>query len=160
MRRRPIIQLRSGAGPLLQSQRFSAASLVDVTLDRGEARGEGAGRRASSSARMDRFPGKVRRLGKGERSRAASVARSMDGDSRFATDELRVLRRGIYACVRKRADALFELSDAILSAGSVSSSPHLSLAPIHRRGWGSLYAALSKGRIDAWALRTCSLATR
>src|SRR5918998_3676967 len=39
-----IVQLRSGSGPLLQSQRFSAASLVDVTLDRGEAHGEGAGR--------------------------------------------------------------------------------------------------------------------
>ena len=26
---------------------------------------------------------------------------------------------------------------------------HLSLAPVHRRGWGSLYAALSKGTIDA-----------
>ena len=30
---------------------------------------------------------------------------------------------------------------------------HLSLAPVHRRGWGSLYAALSKGTIDTEALR-------
>lgn len=37
---------------------------------------------------------------------------------------------------------------AILTAGSVPSPPHLSLAPIHRRGWGSLYAALSRGEID------------
>ena len=47
-----------------------------------------------------------------------------------------------------RADALFELTDAILIASSVPSLPHLSVVPIHRRGWGSIYAALSKGRID------------
>jgi hypothetical protein len=29
----------------------------------------------------------------------------------------------------------------------------LSLVSVHRRGWGSLYAALSKGRIDSEALR-------
>ena len=47
-----------------------------------------------------------------------------------------------------RADTLFELTDAILIASSVPSLPHLSVVPIHRRGWGSIYAALSKGRID------------
>ena len=31
--------------------------------------------------------------------------------------------------------------------------PHLSLEGVHRSGWGSLYAALSKGGIDAQALR-------
>jgi DDE superfamily endonuclease len=62
-------------------------------------------------------------------------------------------REELYACYTRRADALFELCDAVLSAGNVPSPPHLSLAPIHRRGWGSLYAALSKGRIDAEALR-------
>ena len=46
-----------------------------------------------------------------------------------------------------------ELTDAILAAGSVPSPPHLSLASIHRRGWGSLYAALSKGGIDENAVR-------
>jgi hypothetical protein len=30
---------------------------------------------------------------------------------------------------------------------------HLSLEAVHRRGWGSLYAALNRGRIDAEALR-------
>ena len=53
----------------------------------------------------------------------------------------------------RRADALYELTDAILTAGTVPSPPHLSLVPIHRRGWGSLYAALSKGSIDLEALR-------
>src|SRR5215216_5887898 len=50
--------------------------------------------------------------------------------------------------MRRRADALFELTDAVLTAGLVPSPPHLSLAPVHRRGWCSLYAALAKGRID------------
>jgi hypothetical protein len=30
---------------------------------------------------------------------------------------------------------------------------HLSLTSVHRRGWGSLYAALSKGDLDREALR-------
>jgi hypothetical protein len=51
------------------------------------------------------------------------------------------------------ADGLFELCDAILTAGRVPSPPHLSLMSVHRRCWGSLYAALSKGRIDSEALR-------
>src|SRR5918997_4737602 len=69
------------------------------------------------------------------------------------TLKLRAFRERFYGCLQRRGDALFELCDAVLSAGSVPSPPHLSLAPIHRRGWGSLYAALSKGRIDAEALR-------
>lgn len=35
----------------------------------------------------------------------------------------------------------------------VSSPVHLSLTAVHRRRWGSLYAALSKGKIDAESLR-------
>ncbi len=77
----------------------------------------------------------------------------MPGDGRLRTDELRAFRRQMYACMRRRSDALFELSDAVLTAGSVPSPPHLSLAPLHRRGWGSLYAALSRGEIDDEALR-------
>ena len=66
---------------------------------------------------------------------------------------LRAFRDQLYASLGRRADALFELSDAILTAGTVLSPPHLSLAPIHRRGWGSLYAALSRGEIDDEALQ-------
>jgi hypothetical protein len=62
---------------------------------------------------------------------------------------LRAFREKFYRCARLRADALFELTDAILTSGTVSSPPHLSLAPVHRRGWCSLYAALSQGHIDA-----------
>jgi DDE superfamily endonuclease len=43
---------------------------------------------------------------------------------------------------------------AILSADAAVPSPvHLSLQASHRRGWGSLYAALGRGRIDAESLR-------
>jgi hypothetical protein len=70
-----------------------------------------------------------------------------------ALDALRTFRNSLYQCFDRRADALFELGDAILTAGVVPSPVHLSLEPSHRRGWGSLYAALDQGRIDAEALR-------
>jgi hypothetical protein len=53
----------------------------------------------------------------------------------------------------RRADALFELGDALLCAGSFLSLPHLSLELTRRRGWGSAYAALASGRVDAERLR-------
>jgi len=69
-------------------------------------------------------------------------------------DALRTFRRSLYECFHRRKDALFELADAILSADGAAPSPaHLSLQVPHRRGWGSLYAALDRGRIDAQALR-------
>jgi hypothetical protein len=68
-------------------------------------------------------------------------------------DALRAFRNSLYHCFDRRSDALFELTDAILTAGVVSSPVHLSLQPSHRRGWGSLYAALSQGNIDTEALR-------
>jgi hypothetical protein len=67
---------------------------------------------------------------------------------------LRAFRASLHACCTHRADALVELADTLLSAqGPVASLPHLSLEPAHRRGWGSLYAALACGRIDAERLR-------
>ena len=68
-------------------------------------------------------------------------------------DALRAFRRSLYECFHRRKDALFELTDAILSADGAAPSPaHLSLEASHRRGWGSLYAALWRGRIDYEAL--------
>ena len=69
-------------------------------------------------------------------------------------DALPSFRRSLYECLRRRGDALFELTDAILAADSAVPSPaHLSLQAPHRRGWGSLYAALDRGRIDVEVLR-------
>jgi hypothetical protein len=70
-----------------------------------------------------------------------------------ALHTLAAFRHSFYACLLRRADALFELTDALLSADGVPSPVHLSLQASHRRGWGSLYAALWRGRIDAEALR-------
>jgi hypothetical protein len=70
-----------------------------------------------------------------------------------ALHTLGTFRRSFYECLHRRADALFELADALLTADSVPSPVHLSLEASHRRGWGSLYAALDRGRIDAEALR-------
>jgi hypothetical protein len=76
--------------------------------------------------------------------------RAMDS---FAFDTFCAFRSSLYNCLHRRADALFELTDALLTAEPVPSPVHLSLQPSHRRGWGSLYNALSRGRIDAQALR-------
>jgi hypothetical protein len=78
------------------------------------------------------------------------MLRAMDSS---ALDTFRAFRNSLYGCLYRRADALFELTDAILTAEAVPSPVHLSLQPSHRRGWGSLYNALSHGRIDAQALR-------
>jgi hypothetical protein len=69
-------------------------------------------------------------------------------------DALRAFRRSLYECLNRRRDALFERADAILGAGGAVPSPaHLSLQAPHRRGWGSLYAALDRGQLDTEALR-------
>ena len=67
---------------------------------------------------------------------------------------LRAFRTALHDCFQRRADALFELSDALLAAESVTSLPPLSLQATHRRGWGSLYDAVAEGHLDVAALRT------
>ena len=50
-------------------------------------------------------------------------------------NDLRSFRDSLYQCFERRADALFELADALLSAaGTVPWPVHLSLVPAHRRG--------------------------
>ncbi len=41
----------------------------------------------------------------------------------------------------------------LLCAQAIPSLPHLSLEPVHQRGWGSIYAALARGEVDAERLR-------
>ena len=78
-----------------------------------------------------------------------------DAGSAGAVGELSGLRQEFYRCLTRRADALFELTDAVLCAdGPVRSVAELSLAGEHRRGHGSGYAALARGRVDIDRLRT------
>lgn len=75
-------------------------------------------------------------------------------DKRDAFAELSRFRSAFYGCLSARADAFFELSDALLCAdGPVKAPVELSLTAEHRRGYGSLYAALNHGRLDAERLR-------
>ncbi|MFI5635570.1 NF041680 family putative transposase [Streptomyces sp. NPDC051664] len=63
-------------------------------------------------------------------------------------------RRELYECLTLRADALFELMDAVLCAdGPVTSLPELSLSGVHRRGHGAMYDALAQGHINVSRLR-------
>ena len=62
-------------------------------------------------------------------------------------------RRELYACLTGRADALFELADAVLCVdGPVRSLVELSLVGEHRRGHGSLYA---RWRVAGWTWPAC-----
>src|SRR5262245_4644543 len=66
--------------------------------------------------------------------------------SRFRTD--------FHGCLAARADALFELTDALLCTdGPVKTLVDLALAPEHRRGHGALYDGLNCGRIEVDRLR-------
>jgi hypothetical protein len=71
-------------------------------------------------------------------------------------------RAGLYGCLTRRADALFELADTLVAGHALATAPppHLSLEPAFRRGWGSTYGALRRGRIAEAAVRELLAATR
>ena len=78
---------------------------------------------------------------------AAARVEALAGLSRFRGD--------FYGCLTRRADALFELTDAVLCAdGPVASLPELSLTGVHRRGHGAMYDGLAHGVIELDRLRT------
>jgi hypothetical protein len=70
-------------------------------------------------------------------------------DALEAGDGLAQFRTALYAAFGRRREALLDLVDALLTTASAPSLVHLYLAPAHRRGWGSLYAALRRGHIEA-----------
>ncbi len=73
-------------------------------------------------------------------------------------DRLAGFRHEFYRCLTRRADELFELTDALLcTGGPVKSLVDLTLVPEHRRGHGALYDGLNNGRIEVDRLR-CTLA--
>lgn len=60
-----------------------------------------------------------------------------------------------YECLYARADALFELADAVLCKdGPVQTVVDLSLEAEHRRGHGALYQALNAGWAEPARLRS------
>ena len=67
---------------------------------------------------------------------------------------LRPCRSDRHRGVRRRAEAPFERSDALLAAASVPSLPHVSAQAAHRRKWGRLSDAVAAGHLDVAALRT------
>jgi hypothetical protein len=74
-----------------------------------------------------------------------------------AFGDLRRFRQEFYTCLTARADAVFELTDAVLCAdGPVRSLSELSLVGEHRRGHGSAYAAV--GRDALAGLSRCAVA--
>ena len=50
---------------------------------------------------------------------------------------LGAFRNQLHACFTRRAEALFELGDALLCIPHVASVEHLSLEQAHRRGWAT-----------------------
>ncbi len=97
------------------------------------------------------------------KTKAVAVAFSMawrgaEAGSRGDTEQARGLlagfRQELYRCFTARADALFELADAVLCAGGpVRVLAELSLAPGHQRGHGALYDALNCGEVQIARLR-------
>jgi hypothetical protein len=78
-----------------------------------------------------------------------------DGGPADGTGSLAAFRDGFYGCLTARADALFELTDALLChCGPVTSLPVLLLAGVFRRGHGGLYDALNAGVVHADRLRS------
>ena len=66
----------------------------------------------------------------------------------FPLAPLEAFRTERHACCTRRADAMFEWGEALWCAQTpLPSLPHLSLEPVCRRGWGSVYAALSHGEV-------------
>ena len=71
-----------------------------------------------------------------------------------ALGELSRFRQEFYTSLTLRADALFELSDAVLCAdGPVRSLVELTLLAEHRRGHGAMYDALGQGRVAPQRIR-------
>jgi hypothetical protein len=67
---------------------------------------------------------------------------------------LQRFRTGFYACLARRADVLFELTDAIAcGTAPITDLAHLSLEAEHRRGHGGLYDGLNAGVVDTGRLR-------
>ena len=76
------------------------------------------------------------------------------GDTPGGWGDLAWFRQEFYTSLTARADALFELAEAVLCAdGPVTSLVELTLLAEHRRGHGAMYDALNAGRVEPQRLR-------
>jgi hypothetical protein len=57
-------------------------------------------------------------------------------------DQLKQFRGGVYTLLGNGKDALFDLMDAVLVTRSVYSFVELSISPVFRRQWSSIYEAI------------------
>ena len=81
-----------------------------------------------------------------------SLAAEQSADA--ASGVLSHFRVQFYDCLYTRADALFELTDAVLcSDGPVTSLVELTLTAEHRRGHGAMYDAANHGWLEPRRLR-------
>lgn len=69
-----------------------------------------------------------------------------------SVQNLEIFRHRTYLLLGNGRDALFDLMDAVLTTRSVSSFVELSLSPVFRREWSSIYEALQDGRPSRQAL--------
>jgi len=60
-------------------------------------------------------------------------------------EKLKQFRTGVYSILGKAKDALFDLMDAVLVTRSVYSFAELSISPVFRRQWSSVYEAIQDG---------------
>lgn len=67
-------------------------------------------------------------------------------------NRLKAFRQLAYERLGPARDALFELTDAVLLTSAVNSFAELSLCPVFRRRWPSLYEALQDGQPDRLSL--------
>lgn len=61
-------------------------------------------------------------------------------------DKLKQFRQSAYTLLGKGKNAIFDLMDAVLTSPRVNSFVELSLSPVFRRAWSSLYAGLRHSR--------------
>jgi hypothetical protein len=62
-------------------------------------------------------------------------------------DKLKRFRQSAYTLLGKGKDVIFDLMDAVLTSPQVNSFVELSLSPVFRRAWSSLYAGLRQSRL-------------
>lgn len=66
---------------------------------------------------------------------------------------LKQVRQQLYASFERRADALFDLTDALLCESQAKSLAELSLSPHFRRTWTNVYKALQEGKLQIEQIR-------